>query len=151
MRALLAALSIYVLFLVQVNLGPWSPDLVLLALVVFAFHESRIVAALLGAFAGLCMDLTAPSFLGAYILVFTIAGYAAALLRTLFYRGRWSTPVLALAALALKWLVLASVNGAPPVLTPSVVSSCLTLLLSPIVSFLLTRLFYAQWNPGSTA
>lgn len=150
MRPLLCALLVYLLFLVQAGLPAWAPDLVLLALVVFALHETRLVAALLGMLAGLCLDLTAPLQLGANMLFFTAVGYLVAALRGWFYRGRWSVPLLTLGALAVKWLLLLALGATAAGLLPPVISTILTLLLAPLAGYAMALVFYRRWNPGST-
>jgi rod shape-determining protein MreD len=149
-RQLLAALVIYLLFLIQASLPPGAPDLVLLALIVLALHEGKLASTLLGTFSGLCLDMTAPAYLGANLLFLTVIGYAVASLRSYFYRGRWSAPLLALGALAVKWIMLLAVRAVPAALVPQLVSTGLTLALSPLAGVLLVRLFYVRWSPGST-
>jgi rod shape-determining protein MreD len=148
MRTLAALAVLYLFFLIQASIAPWFPDLVLLGLVAISLHESRAASALLGGFAGLCLDMTSPTFAGANLLLLAFTGYGVALLRTFFYRARWATLLFVLAALALKWTVLAAFGPGLPGLAALVVSSALTLLLAPLAELGLGRLLYPGWQPA---
>jgi rod shape-determining protein MreD len=146
MRLGAAALLLYALFLVQSNLTVYGPDLVLLALVVFALHEERLPASLLGFFAGFCLDLTTPASAGAGALAFAGVGWLGATLRRLLYRSNWSATLLTAVGLVLRWCLLA-LAAAPRLDLPRLaVPTVLTLLLSPLVAWLLSRLFYPAWK-----
>lgn len=146
MRLTVATLLLYGLFLVQANLSMWAPDLMLLALVAFALHEERLAATLLGLFCGLCLDLTSPTFAGANMLALAGLAWVAATLRDLLYRSNWSATLLVLAGLVLKWGVLALSGSVRLMPLPLVVSSGLTIMLSPLVARLLAGLFYPRWK-----
>jgi rod shape-determining protein MreD len=145
-RRLIAYLLIYLLFLVQASLPAWWPDLMLAMVIACAFHETRLASTLLGAFAGLCADMTAPAFAGAGLLAYALAGYGVASVRRLFYRARWAALLLGLAALVLKWLTLYLVGPGLPSVAPILVSSCLTLLLVPVADAAVGRLLYPGWQ-----
>ena len=148
MRTLIACAVLYVLFLVQASVTPWWPDLVLLGLVIIALHENRLASTLAGAFAGLCLDVTSPAFLGAHAVSLAATGYGVAVLRTLFYRARWATLLFTLLALALKWAAVGLLGAGLPGLPALLVSSTLTLLLAPLAEFTLARLLYHGWQPA---
>ena len=148
MRALAALVVLYLFFLIQASIAPWFPDLVLLALVAISLHESRTASALLGAFAGLCLDMTSPTFAGASLLLLASVGYGVALLRSFFYRARWATLLFVLAALALKWTILAAAGPGLPDLPALLISSVLALLLAPLAELGLGRLLYRGWQPA---
>jgi cell shape-determining protein MreD len=134
----------YVLFLVQAALPAWWPDMMLLYLIAVSAHESKLASALLGAFLGLCLDMTAPAFLGSGLVVAAGIGYGVSSLRAFLYRARWATLLFALSALTLKWLALAFVGpGLPPWPLLAISSGC-TLLLAPLIDATLTRLLYAE-------
>lgn len=148
MRMLLLAALLYLFCLIQIGFAPFAPDLVLLALFVVALHASRLAATALALFCGLCLDLASPATLGASILAYTALTYGASSLHSFVYRGRWHMLAIALAGLALKYLVhyLARV-GLPPTI-PLVVSSMLTLILAMPAERLLSGLFYTRWKTG---
>ena len=88
MRTFVAFVLLYLLFLVQASVTPWWPDLVLLGLIIVSLHENRITSALAGAFAGLCLDVTSPAFMGTHLFTLAATGYGVAVLRTVFARLR---------------------------------------------------------------
>jgi cell shape-determining protein MreD len=141
---------LYLLGLIQVGIGPYFPELALVAVVVFAFHEGRLASTLLGALAGLVLDLSSPVAAGASLMSFCLAGYTAASLKLIIYRGRWAVPLLSLAGLALKLLLLTLQEQTPDPIALAV-SGCLTLAIALALAPLLTLVFYAGWNPASSA
>ena len=146
MRTFLAFILLYVLFLIQASVTPWWPDLVLLGLIIVSLHENRITSALAGAFAGLCLDVTSPAFMGTHLVTLAATGYGVAVLRTLFYRARWATLLFTAMALALKWAAVGLLGTGLPGLPVLLVSSALTLLLAPLAELGLTRLLYHGWQ-----
>jgi rod shape-determining protein MreD len=147
-RTFVAFVLLYLLFLVQASVTPWWPDLVLLGLIIVSLHENRFTSALAGAFAGLCLDVTSPAFMGTHLFTLAATGYGVAVLRTVFYRARWATFLFTAMALALKWVAGALLGTGLPVLPALLVSSGLTLLLAPLVELGLTRLLYHGWQPA---
>jgi rod shape-determining protein MreD len=143
MRQFFAFVLIYILFLLQTGFLPIGPDLVLLALVVFARHENKATATSLGFFAGLLFDLIAPRTLGIQILIFTMTGYGVSTLRNLLYSSHWQPVIFTFVALMLKMTALNLVNSSSPPLTLALCTG-LTLILSPFAEPVLTRLFYRQ-------
>lgn len=144
MRQLFAFLFIYVIFVIQIALIPIGPDFIVLVLIFFVLHENRLIAALLGVFAGFCLDLVAPVTFGAHTLALGVTAYTIALIRNLFYRTRWHNILFALFALTLK-------TGAPLVFgggiltgLPILISFVLTLVLSPFIDPVLVPLFYRK-------
>ncbi len=148
MRTFFAFVLLYVLFLIQASVTPWWPDLILLGLIIVSLHENRIASALAGAFAGLCLDLTDPAFMGTHMVTLAATGYGVAVLRTVFYRARWATFLFTAMALALKWTAVGLLGTGFPGLAALLVSSALTLLLAPLVELGLTRLLYHGWQPA---
>jgi rod shape-determining protein MreD len=145
-RTFLAFILLYVLFLIQASVTPWWPDLVLLGLIIVSLHENRITSALAGAFAGLCLDVTSPAFMGTHLVTLAATGYGVAVLRTLFYRARWATLLFTAMALALRWAAVGLLGTGLPGLPVLLVSSALTLLLAPLAELGLTRLLYHGWQ-----
>jgi rod shape-determining protein MreD len=139
---------LYLLFMIQASLNQWWPDLVLLGLVVISLHENRFASALAGAFAGLCLDVTNPAFLGVHMATLAASGYGVAVLRSLFYRARWATLLFTAMALALKWTVVGLVGAGLPGLPALLTSSALTLLLAPLAELGLVGLLYRRWQPA---
>jgi rod shape-determining protein MreD len=147
-RTFVAFILLYLLFLVQASVTPWWPDLVLLGLIIVSLHENRITSALAGAFAGLCLDVTSPAFMGTHLGTLAATGYGVAVLRTVFYRARWATFLFTAMALALKWTAVGLLGAGLPGLPALLVSSTLTLLLAPLAELGLTRLLYHGWQPA---
>ncbi|MBM3314947.1 rod shape-determining protein MreD [candidate division WOR-3 bacterium] len=148
MTRLLELAVLYVLFLVQAWLAPFGPDLVLIFLLTLSLHEARLAATLLGAFAGLCLDLTNPSHLGTNIVAYSAIGYVTASLHGLVYRGRWYLVVLALLGLALRAGLHALSGAGLPAPMPLSVSAGLTVLLAVPADLVLGRVFGRRWTTG---
>ncbi len=148
MTAALELLLLYGLFLVQAWFTPFSPDLVLLLLAVLSLHEGRLAATLLGAFAGLCLDLTAPGHLGTNFVTYSAFAYLTASLHGLVYRGRWYFVVLALLGLALRAGLHALTGAGLPGPLPLAVSAGLTVVLAVPADLLFGRLFARRWTTG---
>jgi len=146
MRYFLAVVYLYLLFIVQAGILPAGPDFLLLVLIVFALHEGKLASALLGLFAGVCLDLTTPRYLGANMLVFTAIGYGVASVKGLFYRPRWYIVVLTIIALTLKNLIRLIAGLGFPQTAPLIISLALTLILSPFAEYLVNPLFYPDSN-----
>ncbi len=146
MRQLLAALLLYLLFLAQAALSPFSPDLLLLALFIFALHENKLAVTMLGLLCGLCLDLTAPSTAGVNILVYAGLAYGVASLHTLLYRPRWNLAILTAVGLIIKYSLHAVAGAGLPGLLPIAVSAAITIALVVPVDLLLSQLFYRRWQ-----
>jgi len=147
-RTFVAFVLLYLLFLVQASVTPWWPDLVLLGLIIISLHENRITSTLAGIFAGLCLDVTSPAFMGTHLVTLAATGYGVAVLRTVFYRARWATFLFTAMALALKWAAVGLLGTGLPGLPVLLVSSALTLLIAPLAELGLTRLLYHGWQPA---
>jgi len=147
-RTFFAFLLLYLLFMIQASVNQWWPDLVLLGLIVISLHENRLASTLAGSFAGLCLDVTSPAFLGAHILTFAATGYGVAVLRSVFYRARWATLLLTAMALVLKWAVVELTGAGLPAVPALLTSSALTLLLAPLAELGLAGLLYHRWQPA---
>lgn len=147
MRQVLAALLLYILFLVQASLSPWCPDLVLITLLAFALHERRLVVTLLGFFGGLLVDLTAPASAGAGILAYSALAYGAASVQGVLYRARWSILLLVVIGLVVRHAIPVLTGTGFPGWGPVVVSGGLTVLLAIPTELLTSRLFYRRWTP----
>jgi cell shape-determining protein MreD len=133
-RLVLALLLVYVLGLIQVAAGPFFPHLALAAVIIMSWGQDadsspahRLGATLLGAFAGLVLDLSSPGAVGPGLLVLALSGYAAASLKLVIYRGRWAATLVCLAALLLWWLLSTLGSDVSPNLVPRAVSSAITL------------------------
>ena len=148
MRTFVAFVLLYILFLIQASTTPWWPDLVLVGLIVVSLHENRITSALTGGFAGLCLDVTSPAFMGTHVATLAATGYGVAVLRTVFYRARWATFLFTAMALVLKWVAVGLFGTGLPGLPALLVSSALTLLLAPLAELGLTQLLYHGWQPA---
>ncbi|OYD14031.1 hypothetical protein CH330_09495 [candidate division WOR-3 bacterium JGI_Cruoil_03_51_56] len=146
MRQFLAALFLYLLFLIQAGLAPFGPDLILLALFVFALHENKLLITILAFLAGLCLDLTAPQTIGINILIYSGLAYGIASLHSIIYRGHWYLTGLVLVGLAIKYSAYALVGAGIPGLMPLIISSVITIVLAVPADLFISRLFYHQWK-----
>lgn len=144
MRQFSALLFIYLLFILQTSIIPVGPDLVLLTVIVFALHENRLTATLLGFWAGLGFDLTNPALFGGQMLAFGILGYSTSVIRNLFYRNRWHTPLFACIGFALKTAFAHPGIPNRSNTLPLLFTLVFTLLLSPFAEPALIRLFYRR-------
>lgn len=146
MRYIFAGLLLYGLFIIQSYLTVWGPDLVLLAVAVFALHEERLAAVLLGVWAGLCLDLAAPPAAGVHLAAFALTAWFGPTIRNHLYRSTWSATLHVVIGIGLKWVLL-MLNGHSRVeLLPWIVSSGTTVILSPFFARLLGRVYYRRWQ-----
>ncbi|MEO0070620.1 MAG: rod shape-determining protein MreD [candidate division WOR-3 bacterium] len=146
MRTPFAFFFLYLLFIIQTVFLPVGPHLLLLAVIVFALYEGQIIATLLGTFAGICLDFTSPTTFGIYAFTLSLIGYGVAKLHNLFYRNFWNVTLFTIVAIGLN-LAFQTVAGAisgRQLIADSrlLISTGLTLLLSPFAEPLIRRLFY---------
>ncbi len=146
MRYLLAGLTLYGLFIIQSYLTVWGPDLVLLTVAVFALHEGRLAAVLLGLWAGLCLDLVAPPAAGIHLATLALTAWFGPTIRNHLYRSTWSATLLVVVGIGLRWTILMLTGHNRVELLPWVVSSGATLILSPFFARLLGRVYYRRWQ-----
>jgi rod shape-determining protein MreD len=142
MRQFFAFVFIYLLFVLQSTLFPVGPQFVLLALIVFALYENRLIATLLGIWAGFCLDLTTPTTLGVQMLTLGGIGYGIAVVRNLFYRNRWHNLLFTLTGLLLQQLLYYFVDKNPLNLNTLLITAILTLTLAPLAEPAVVALFY---------
>jgi rod shape-determining protein MreD len=143
-RLLLGLLLLYALFLVQVLLAPFGPDLVVLAVLAFALHEGRAAATLFGFAGGLLLDTASPGSFGAACFVLAGAGWLTALLHLVAARGRWYIIVLSLLVFGLRLLVGRLAGAGLPAPLPLAASAALTVALAVPVELLVGRLFFRR-------
>lgn len=144
MRQLFAFLFIYLLFVIQTAVLPLGPNFVLLALIVFALYENRLIATLIGLWAGMCLDLTTPTTIGIQMLALGSIGYGVAVVRTLFYRNRWHNILFVFVGLLLQYSFYCLVNRNQFNINPVLLTTVLTLALSPFAELALTSIFYRR-------
>jgi hypothetical protein len=142
MTAFIAALAVYLLFIIQSLLPAGGPNLVLAATIAVALHEKKLAATALGLWGGFLLDLTAPSFSGSGMLVLALAGYAVASLRVVLYRAGWVLPAAAALSQVCLLVVLALAGSSLPAILPTLVSFTLTVLFSIPLGALVSRLVY---------
>ncbi|NPV13329.1 rod shape-determining protein MreD [candidate division WOR-3 bacterium] len=142
MRQFLAFVFLYLLFVLQSTLFPIGPQVVLLALIVFALYENRLTATLLGIWAGLCLDLVTPTTLGVQMLALGGVGYGVAAVRNLFYRNRWHNLLFTLIGLILQYGLYHLVDKSPITIGSLLLTTTLTLALTPVAEPALVALFY---------
>ncbi|MEO0093144.1 MAG: rod shape-determining protein MreD [candidate division WOR-3 bacterium] len=135
MKILFQLLLIYFLFLIQAGIAHYAPDLVMLALVIFALNEPKKAVLTLSCFAGFCLDLVTPQTFGFNLLLLILTGFSISNLRTMvYYANRYALVLLAI-ALGLKYgLGFLLFRVMPPVLEV-LLSSLATLLLMLPFSF----------------
>ncbi|MEO0020362.1 MAG: rod shape-determining protein MreD [candidate division WOR-3 bacterium] len=143
MRPLFAFLFLYLLFIIQAGFLPQGPDLALLALIVFALHENRLLATILGFFAGLLFDLVTPNTFGIKMLTYSTIGYGVALLHNLFYRSPWQPVLFTFIGILFK-TGLESLAGTRPQPLTLLLAITITLILSPFAEPGLARIFYKE-------
>ncbi|MFO7676678.1 MAG: hypothetical protein R6X12_10230 [bacterium] len=138
MRRLAGFVVLYPLFLLQVALAPWSPDLLLLTVIALALaverepspDGGRLLAAGRGALAGVLVDLVVPGAFGANMVAYAVTGYATAVLAGITYRAPWAVLLAAAAGLGLRLLVGGTGGTGMPSPWPLAVSLGFTLLLA---------------------
>ena len=84
----------------------YSPDLVLLLLLVFAIYETKKVVLWLSLFAGLCLDLVNPMTFGFNLLICLVAGFGVNALQEIIYHSNRYLVVLMGIVLAFKYLLV---------------------------------------------
>jgi cell shape-determining protein MreD len=141
-KLLLGLLLLYALFLLQVLLAPFGPNLVVLGVLALALHESRARATLFGLAGGLLLDTASPGSFGAACLVLSGAGWLTALLHSVAARGRWYIIVLSLLVVGLGLLAGWLAGAGLPSPFPAVVSAALTVALAVPVELLVGRILY---------
>lgn len=144
MRQLFAFLFIYLVFVLQTAVLPLGPNFVLLALIVFALYENRVIATLIGLWAGICLDLTTPTTIGVQMLALGGIGYGVAVVRTLFYRNRWHNILFVFVGLLLQYGLYCLVGRNQFNINPVLLTTVLTLALSPFAELVLTPIFYRR-------
>lgn len=144
MRQFFAFLFIYLLFVLQTAVLPLGPNFVLLAVIVFALYENRLIATLIGLWAGMCLDFTTPTTIGVQMLALSSIGYGIAAVRTLFYRNRWHNILFVLVGLLLQCGLYCLVGRNQFHINPILVTTVLTLALSPFAELALTFIFYRR-------
>ncbi len=144
MRQVFLFLFLYLILIIQTAFLPVGPDLVLLTLLVCAFHQTRLTATLLGLLAGFFLDLTAPAHLGIQTITLGTISYSVAVVRDLFYRTRWHTPIFAGISLGLKELILQVTAAKTVTPLPLIVTLLSTLLISPFAENILQPLFFSR-------
>lgn len=142
MRPFFAFVFLYLLFVLQSTLFPIGPQVVLLALIVFALYENRLIATLLGIWAGFCLDLVSPTALGVQMLALGGVGYGVAVVRNLFYRNRWHNLLFTLIGLILQYGLYHLTNKSPITIGSLLITTTLTLALTPLAEPALVALFY---------
>jgi rod shape-determining protein MreD len=146
-RPVLTLLAVYLLFLVQAAIGPGAPDLAFVAVVVVALHEVPVVAVLIAAFLGICLDSLAVGHAGLYTAALPLIGWAASATRRYIYRVAWATPLLVVVALAVRWAIRLLSSPVLPGPVEAAVSVTLSLAAIPFFDWLVGRVVFAGWNP----
>jgi rod shape-determining protein MreD len=148
MRQFFCLFSIYLAFLIQTAITRYSPDLVLLVLLVFALYERKGLVLGLSLFAGFCLDLVNPTNFGFNLIICLIAGFGVNALQEIIYHGGRYIFILLGLVLALKYLLGFLLLKANPPLFELVMSSLITLILVIPLHSLIRRLFPNQWKPA---
>jgi len=146
MKTFLSFLFIYLAFLVQTTIMRYSPDLVLLLLLVFAIYETKKVVLWLSLFAGLCLDLVNPMTFGFNLLICLVAGFGVNALQEIIYHSNRYLVVLMGIVLAFKYLLVFLICKALPPLFEIIVSGLITLILVLPFDSIIRHILPTQWK-----
>jgi rod shape-determining protein MreD len=86
----IAALIIfsYAIFLAQVMLGRWAPELAAIVIIAAAWFEPRYLSLVLGFFFGLLYGILNPNLLGLDIIIYTSLGFLVGSIKNYIYHYR---------------------------------------------------------------
>lgn len=148
MRIFLTLLFIYFAFLIQTAIKRFTPELVLLLLIIFALYEPKGVVLILGLFAGFCLDLINPKTFGFNLMICLVVGFGVSALQGYIYHGgRYLFILLGLTLVLRYFLAFILLNATLP-LIEIIVASLITLILVIPLHSLIQRLFSNQWKPA---
>jgi|UniRef100_A0A7C6A8Y9 rod shape-determining protein MreD len=148
MRTFFRFLIIYLLFLLQTGIGRYAPDLVLLAVLIFALSAAPKTTLGLSLFAGFCLDLVNPMTFGFNLLICLITGFGIQSLQKLVYYGHRYLFLFLLIVLGLKYGLGFLIFGAIPPIPEIIVSGLITLILVLPFNFIFDRLVANPWRIG---
>lgn len=146
MRTFLSFLFIYLAFLVQTAIMRYSPDLVLLLLLVFAIYQTKKAVLWLSLFAGLCLDLVNPMNLGFNLLICLVAGFGVNALQEIIYHSNRYLVVLMGIVLVFKYLLGFLIFKALPPFFEIIVSGLITLILVLPAESIVRHILPNQWK-----
>jgi rod shape-determining protein MreD len=134
---------LYCVFLLQVALGRFAPDLIAIIIVAVAWHERRSFSLALGFFAGFLFGLLTPNLLGLDIALYAGLGYAVSSLKNYIYHYRPLILLAAVGAIVVRNLLIWGIKFPLGFLLPSM---AITLVLALPCWVLLRKVF--RWKTG---
>lgn len=146
MRVFFRFIIIYILFLIQTGMTRYAPDLVLLAVLIFALSAPQKTTLSLCLFAGFCLDLINPMTFGFNLLICLITGFGIQSLQKLVYYGHRYLFVFLLIILVLKYGLGFLLFKTIPPIAEIIVSSLITLILVLPFNFIFDRLVCNPWK-----
>jgi rod shape-determining protein MreD len=146
MKTFLSFIFIYLAFLVQTAIMRYSPDLVLLLLLVFALYETKKVVLWLSLFAGLCLDLVNPMTFGFNLIICLVAGFGVNALQEIIYQSNRYLIVLMGIVLVFKYLLGFLIFKASPPLFDIIISGLITLILVLPIESIVRHILPNQWK-----
>lgn len=148
MRLFWTLLIIYLAFLIQTAITRYSPDLVILLLLIFALYESKSIVIILSLFAGFCLDMVNPQIFGFNLMICLLAGFGVnALQEYIYYGSRYLIILLAL-VLFLKYLLILLLFKTYLPISEVIISGLITLVLVLPLHRLIQRFLPGQWKPA---
>jgi len=148
MRFLLTLLFIYFAFLIQSAITHFTPDLVLMLVVIFALYWRKSSVLILSLLAGFCLDLVNPTIFGFNLIICLAAGFSINSLQEYIYHGGRYLVVFLGLVLIVKYLLALILFKASLPFVEFVLSSLITLILVVPFNWLIQSLLPSQWKPA---
>jgi len=148
MSVFLTLFFIYLAFLIQTAITRYTPDLVLLLLLIFALYESKSVVLILSLFAGFCLDLVNPQIFGFNLMICLLAGFGVNALQEYIYYGNRYLFILLGLVLVIKYLLIFLLFKTSLPFTEIILSGLITLILVFPLHILFRRILPSKWKPA---
>ena len=143
MRVLLIAACTYLFLIFVMNVGPKSPDLLLVLLFLVAYNEPLTFALVYGFLLGLLIDLVNPANLGIHALVYTLLPLVIQFLKVRLYQNVVSVSLSFLVIFILKVVVIGLAARNPQVF--SVLYFFYTIVCFFPIFLITNRLLFRAW------
>lgn len=143
MKVLVIAVLTYLFMIFVMNVGPRSPDLLLILLFFVAYNESLMLALVYGFLLGLLIDLVNPATLGLHALVYTLLPLVIQFLKVRLYQNAVSVALSFLAIFILKVVIIGLV--APNLRVFSILYFLYTIVCFFPMFLLANRLLFSAW------
>ncbi len=143
MKIFLLVVSVYCLFLIQVVLGRFAPELTAVFVIAVAWYERGHVGLVVGFFAGFLAGLVTPQLLGLDIVIYTGLAYLVSSIKNYLYYYQVFAPVAAVLVIVIRNLLIWGIKFPLGFLLPSI---GITLVIALPFWVLLRNAF--QWKTG---